>query len=231
MNQQDKAAAGAVSIDAREFRLVVKPEVIGLIRFQQAVAHIDAHAAQRYEAGFQDGLKHAHQQALTVTHVLMAERDEARASLARLVAGVEGLARWDRRFDIMEISVDGDFFDAADLLALLPAKAETKCGCTRCLDENGETVELFPGLMVPVSSQRMVLCATCGNKRCSHANDHRNACTGSNEPGQPGSAYAAPARPITAPVGSETLCDICDGTGTAFGKRCGCVVTIKGDPA
>ena len=38
----------------------------------------------------------------------------------------------------------------------------------------------------------MILCPTCGNKRCPHANDHRNACTGSNEPGQPGSAYPQP---------------------------------------
>ena len=30
----------------------------------------------------------------------------------------------------------------------------------------------------------------CGNKRCPHATDHRHACTGSNEPGQPGSVYA-----------------------------------------
>lgn len=36
---------------------------------------------------------------------------------------------------------------------------------------------------------RMVLCATCGNKRCPKATDHRNECTGSNEPGQPGSCY------------------------------------------
>jgi hypothetical protein len=35
----------------------------------------------------------------------------------------------------------------------------------------------------------MVLCETCGNKRCPHANDHRNECTHSNESGQPGSAY------------------------------------------
>jgi hypothetical protein len=35
----------------------------------------------------------------------------------------------------------------------------------------------------------MRVCATCGNKRCPHANDHRNDCTGSNEAGQPGSAY------------------------------------------
>jgi hypothetical protein len=37
--------------------------------------------------------------------------------------------------------------------------------------------------------QRMILCKVCGNKRCPHATDHRNPCTGSNEPGQPGSFY------------------------------------------
>lgn len=36
---------------------------------------------------------------------------------------------------------------------------------------------------------RMVLCPTCGNKRCPKANDHRNACSGSNDSGQAGSAY------------------------------------------
>jgi hypothetical protein len=39
---------------------------------------------------------------------------------------------------------------------------------------------------------RMVLCPTCGNKRCPRATHHENACTGSNEPGQPGSNYPAP---------------------------------------
>ena len=34
-----------------------------------------------------------------------------------------------------------------------------------------------------------VLCMDCGNKRCPKATDHRLACTGSNEPGQPGSEY------------------------------------------
>lgn len=36
---------------------------------------------------------------------------------------------------------------------------------------------------------RMALCPDCGNKRCPKANDHRHACTGSNEPGQKGSAW------------------------------------------
>lgn len=35
----------------------------------------------------------------------------------------------------------------------------------------------------------MIICPTCGNKRCPHANDPANACTNSNEPGQQGSAY------------------------------------------
>ncbi|HGL6588360.1 TPA: hypothetical protein ACKFV5_004319 [Enterobacter roggenkampii] len=44
---------------------------------------------------------------------------------------------------------------------------------------------------VTISDMRFVVCPECGNKRCPHANDHRNACTGSNEPGQEGSAYPA----------------------------------------
>lgn len=42
---------------------------------------------------------------------------------------------------------------------------------------------------VTMNDIRFVVCPECGNKRCPHANDHNNACTGSNEPGQIGSAY------------------------------------------
>lgn len=35
----------------------------------------------------------------------------------------------------------------------------------------------------------MIVCPECGNKRCPKASDHTLACTGSNEPGQPGSVY------------------------------------------
>lgn len=42
---------------------------------------------------------------------------------------------------------------------------------------------------VDINDMRFVVCPKCGNKRCPRANDHRNACTGSNEPGQEGSAY------------------------------------------
>lgn len=42
---------------------------------------------------------------------------------------------------------------------------------------------------VTMNDVRFVVCPECGNKRCPHANDHRNSCTGSNAPGQDGSAY------------------------------------------
>lgn len=44
---------------------------------------------------------------------------------------------------------------------------------------------------VAINDMRFVVCPDCGNKRCPRANDHRNACTGSNELGQEGSAYPA----------------------------------------
>lgn len=63
--------------------------------------------------------------------------------------------------------------------------AQTKCGCYRCLKESGEMVGGFP-----IYATRMVVCQTCGNKRCPHSTDHRLTCTGSNEPDQPGSRYS-----------------------------------------
>lgn len=70
----------------------------------------------------------------------------------------------------------------------------------------GSDSATMPGKWIPVSEQkpdcwcltcrpvvlndmRFVVCPDCGNKRCPRANDHRNACTGSNEPGQEGGAY------------------------------------------
>ncbi|ELE9225113.1 hypothetical protein RM361_004459 [Enterobacter kobei] len=51
----------------------------------------------------------------------------------------------------------------------------TDCSCRTCRP-------------VTFTDSRFVVCPDCGNKRCPHANDHRNACTGSNELGQEGSA-------------------------------------------
>lgn len=60
------------------------------------------------------------------------------------------------------------------------------CGnCRRCLAD----VPASPGSWLTVPMTRMIVCSSCGNKRCPHASDHDLACTASNEPGQPGSVY------------------------------------------
>lgn len=60
------------------------------------------------------------------------------------------------------------------------------CTCHRCIKENDIK---GPSGLLPLSAERMIICPKCGNKRCPHASDHRLECTGSNEPGQPGSVY------------------------------------------
>jgi len=80
--------------------------------------------------------------------------------------------------------------------ATAPATAPEQCWCRTCRP-------------ITQADNRMVLCPDCGNKRCPKATDHRNACTGSNEPGQPGSSY--PTVPVTAPehLDPADLCDVC----------------------
>lgn len=64
---------------------------------------------------------------------------------------------------------------------------DDQCGCYRCWRERN-----------PSAFSIFIVCATCGNKRCPHATDHRLLCTGSNAPGQPGSMYGPAAAPSEA---------------------------------
>lgn len=58
---------------------------------------------------------------------------------------------------------------------------DADCRCHACLDAHQTPLERM--------QRGMVVCRTCGNKRCPKASDHRHACTGSNDPGQAGSVY------------------------------------------
>lgn len=49
----------------------------------------------------------------------------------------------------------------------------------------------------------MIVCPDCGNKRCPKGTDHKLACSGSNEPGQPGSRYQATWINISLPIGDS----------------------------
>ena len=53
------------------------------------------------------------------------------------------------------------------------------CDCRQCLRDREEIVHGFPAELCT-----FIVCDTCGNKRCPHATDHRNHCTGSNDVGQ-----------------------------------------------
>jgi hypothetical protein len=64
------------------------------------------------------------------------------------------------------------------MVALVGSDDRTNCGCRKCWKER------HPGAWMT-----FIVCDVCGNKRCPHAADHNNACTGSNEPGQVGSDY------------------------------------------
>lgn len=62
---------------------------------------------------------------------------------------------------------------------------ENSICCHKCAE--GKTIH-----GIPVAFARMIVCRECGNKRCPHASDHDQPCTGSNEPGQPGSIFPKP---------------------------------------
>ncbi len=78
--------------------------------------------------------------------------------------------------------------------ATMEKRAEPECWCHKC---NDNRLANYMRLNMP----RMILCPTCGNKRCPKASDHRLDCTGSNEPGQPGSVYTTLPQQQAEPVG------------------------------
>lgn len=65
-----------------------------------------------------------------------------------------------------------------------------KCGCRSCAEGRDAERERNGDVLGMEIGSRMFICGICGNKRCPHATFHGFECTGSNEPGQPGSVYA-----------------------------------------
>lgn len=92
-----------------------------------------------------------------------------------------------------------------DMAVLFQRIDELEAELRRIHVEQAESVGFHLGAQVPspdcwkchdaavaqgrAPAPRMILCPTCGNKRCPKASDHDLACTGSNEPGQPGSVH------------------------------------------
>lgn len=98
---------------------------------------------------------------------------------AAMLQGAEPVKADCKLRDAVEIIRNaGIEIDADKILAERDALNAPDCWCRTCRP-------------ITLTDMRFVVCPECGNKRCPHANDHRHACTGSNEPGQEGSAYPA----------------------------------------
>ena len=96
---------------------------------------------------------------------------------AAMLQGTEHVTTACKLRDAVEIIRNsGIAIDAEKILAERDALNAPDCWCRTCRP-------------ITLRGMRFVVCPDCGNKRCPRANDHRNACTGSNEPGQEGSAY------------------------------------------
>lgn len=96
-----------------------------------------------------------------------------------MLQGAERVTTANKLRDAVEIIRNsGIEIDAEKIFAERDALNAPDCWCRTCRP-------------ITPTDMRFVVCPDCGNKRCPHANDHRNACTGSNEPGQEGSAYPA----------------------------------------
>gem|GEM_PF-3085799 len=101
------------------------------------------------------------------------------ACRAAMLQGSQPVSNRDELRDAVEtIRNSGIAIDAEKILAERDALNTPDCWCRTCRP-------------ITLTDMRFVVCPECGNKRCPHANDHRNDCTGSNEPGQAGSAYPA----------------------------------------
>lgn len=76
--------------------------------------------------------------------------------------------------------------DIGDIGAV-PAPTGPGCWCDSC-DVEWRSRQRGPAGL----PSRFIVCPDCGNKRCPRATHHDLACTGSNEPNQPGSRYQYP---------------------------------------
>lgn len=110
-----------------------------------------------------------------------------RTCRAAMLQGAEPVTTAYKLRDAVEtIRNSGIEIDAEKIFAERDALNAPDCWCRTCRP-------------ITLTDMRFVVCPDCGNKRCPHANDHRNACTGSNEPGQEGSAYPAAPQPEVKP--------------------------------
>lgn len=124
-------------------------------------------------------LEYAKQQRHIGMHCKVPPEDMVEIVEMAMLQGAEPVTTAYKLRDAVEIIRNsGIEIDAEKIFAERDALNTPDCWCRTCRP-------------VTMTDMRFVVCPECGNKRCPHANDHQNACTGSNEPGQEGSGYPA----------------------------------------
>lgn len=148
--------------------------------FDSAFEHGKAVGWNAYRAAMLQGAENAE----TPTTMQTAPALDSSPKIAESPTGINQgksepvMTAYKLRDAVETIRSSGIEIDAEKIFAERDALNTPDCWCRTCRP-------------VTATDMRFVVCPDCGNKRCPHANDHRNACTGSNEPGQEGSAYPA----------------------------------------
>lgn len=109
------------------------------------------------------------------------ERDEICRAIAGRVATVLVLVGWEPPARLLAPPQCSVHTDTPERVKPYPQHLFPGCPCMACVPADADPWSFHA---------QMHLCPHCGNKRCPGAADHRNLCSGSNKPGQPGSLYA-----------------------------------------
>ena len=132
-----------------------------------------------------------------------------------IVSSIDSVLAGKINFDLLMAAVHKIAPEGWQLVPVEPTENMIGHGCGASVMVVSEVIKAWAAMLaaapkpeccrpVAMTDMRFVVCPDCGNKRCPRANDHRNACTGSNELGQEGSAYpAAPKQQGGEPCASE----------------------------
>lgn len=119
-----------------------------------------------------------------------------------IVSSIDSVLAGKINFDLLMAAVHKIAPEGWQLVPVEPTENMIGHGCGASVMVVSEVIKAWAAMLaaapnpeccrpVAMTDMRFVVCPDCGNKRCPRANDHRNACTGSNELGQEGSAYPA----------------------------------------
>jgi len=165
-------------------------ELLGLVNGDMGYEKTGIKLGDADVAIWRRGVKNAARLARLRDEVERLKQDTSAAVSAYKTAMFQ-IATWCAQISDEHASVEGAAQKNSDVTRCEVGNQDgsARCECHRCIAEKGLTgVELF-GIALPLNACKMIVCGDCGNKRCPKASDHGNACTGSNDPGQPGSIY------------------------------------------